>query len=391
MCNERLPKTQTPSVLSKPQTRPSLGLVLLVILSTYATGAWAQPSKTTSTGRSKQRVAQPSLPLISYPSAQILLHYGQTPGPWGSIRAIEEAKGSLTKVEAILEENYGTYQAAFARAGGELHLSALGTRSRLKGRIELEGAALGEVSNPVVPELHAHQLIAPLIGIGAEYQSEPQTSYRWSASVMPFFARGKEKRIDAVSTDLIEKMPTHNGYAQTLGAEGATSLSSNLDLGAGVKPMLETAAMVRYSYVTSSAKPNPLSTLGTQTHWIRWRLSEEASQNLSTGITGSGHLVAGINPTYKSFLPVSYDYISQIPLTAELGTMVGYGGKISHSFGASDLQSAHFGFYGGYIGGGADFEYKSAKLALMTYGLELSSAYQIQGQRFYMAQFGLAL
>lgn len=250
-----------------------------------------------------------------------------------------------------------------------------------------EGVGNGLVRNPVVPELHADALAAGVLRAGFE-GSLAENPIRTRFGLLG--GSGYEKRIDAFSTDLIEKLPVRDGHLYLFGLEQeASAVTYQHDW------KLTTAPTLREIEFHSSVAPSDLDTAqGADFMEVRWKSESEAMTEIHLPLfvtTQAGIVVvAGPQPLPVDILPVVWDYSHKVQSFPEIGAMVGAGGVSELSWSSNSSWKTTAGFFGGYWGGTTGVLLGSYQLNLGTWGIEASSAYRTLGLRIWTGDFSVS-
>lgn len=238
-----------------------------------------------------------SSPEVSPDFSTFEMAYSQSASAWSTVNAIKGAHGQIAVINNILNQHYGTFEGAFTRVGGSVISVptgwSLAPARDLDFNLGVEGAASGRAQNPVVPEIRANLTLALVAGVGLEGEL-PGTSVKSHFGV--FGGYGNEKRIDAVSTDLIESVPIRKGDLTLLGFEE------------GLEYAWTDAAEIRYQSQLhlretlgfSNTAPDKLGIEDTGGHSaFRWRVDSRAK--LPSGI--QLQVVLGPQPLPIELLP----------------------------------------------------------------------------------------
>ena len=319
------------------------------------------------------------------------LKYAQSANAWTTVNQIQNAKGDLGAVNAILNQNYGTYQEAISNFTASLHGIKMGNGvlSTLYFETSAEADGTGLVSNPVLPELHASLLGAGIISTGFEGELFP---IHLKTHFGVFVGDGIEKRIDAYSTDLIESLPIRDGSFQVFGLEQMLSQTTFLS-----------PHWSWYNKVSAretdfqSHTPAAVNDSETDPSYFAIRLRAE------TEITWQTHLfpfrqsyislgeIIGPQPLPVNVLPKIWDFAHRLDTFPDWGAMLGTGLTLRGDWDKSYQTKFFAGFYGGYWGGGLSMELKRITASFGSYGIEGSSAYQILGQRLMTASLSILI
>ena len=308
------------------------------------------------------------------------LDYGQSAGVWTVYNDVRRAQKDLAKINGILNRNFGEYQTAFTRLGSDFDIAHPGAPWARTIRLELslDGAALGLVQNPVVPELVAAATVVTITR--AVLLAEPAEGWRAEGAVA--WGWGLERRLSAVSTDLIESIPFQKDKVWLWGLDLAVSRTWVK----GDDRFVAAASWKGTKYhgleaQTSVALDRKLRSF---TQW--W----ETRGDWLRGAWGL-HVLAGSHPLPVPVLPRVWDRVANTNPWRELGAMTGAGASWTAELGPRSTTTVLGGFYGGYLGGAARWSPRPrSRLELGSFGIENSSAYRTLGQRVYQASFYLA-
>ena len=343
--------------------KPSWVLVCFVFSGLGANTAWAERVSTTES---------------------VDLSYAQSSDAWATVDKVKSAQGDLDQINQVLHDNYGSYEEAFAHAAVGISGLTTGLDFPLLRRLYFDTSsdalAFGRVQNPVVPELKADALLSGEIASGFDGSIEgSDVGQELRTRVGGHFGMGYEKRVDAVSTDLIENIPTEGGSLSYYGFD--LRLQKDFAMIAGLA--IHSSAAVSDTAFHSSIDAATVST-------VRWKLKNDLS-----GTSLALETVVGPQPLPVDFLPRTWDYVDQLNPWPELGAMTGAGlawrSRLSDAWIRNTSLLARGGFYGGYPGGEIGLEAGDFKASIETWGIEASSAYQTLGQRLYLATAGVSL
>ncbi len=314
-----------------------------------------------------------ALPVPANAESGFFLRYGQSEKVWTVVEEVEGAKSDVSKINRILNENYGTYQTAFTRLGSDFDLAQPRRRGleRIRLTLSAEAAALGLVQNSVVPELLA---AATAVGI-VRLSWDSRFAETWFYEGALLAGWGIERRLSAVSTDLIEKVPFQKANVALFGADLKIRrdwrVDENFLSGRGGWKGTFYRGMGGQTSVALDRR------LRSTTH--AWELRGDITRK-----NWNLHGIFGSHPLPTDLLPRVWDRVANTNAWRELGAMSGAGLERAFPVGAASKLSLLAGFYGGYLG--AEFRwYLSARthFDLATYGIENSSAYRTLGQRVY--------
>ena len=328
----------------------------------------------------------------SQENARILdfkLNYAQAGDLWGTIGDIKRAQGNLPAMTALLEGQFGRPQEAWSWfhvrtaqqwlpfwPGAIVHLG-----------LDSEGLAYGLVQNPVVPELTAVGLLLGGVSLGV-HGILPFLDLNLGFTIAAGF--GREKRIDAVSTDLIDKLPLRTGAVKYYGFD--------FDLNRSFlwRSYTFTLSGQTHETIFETTTPTPQSGAGSiDTAMVKHRWQARARLNNSVDLPYFDKLsigfeaLAGPQPLPVPVLPRSWDYAHDMYAIPELGAMFGWGSCATALFPGEKSVDAYFGFYGGYIGVGIEAKLKKMTLSLGSWGIENSAAYHALGERLWTATVGI--
>lgn len=295
------------------------------------------------------------------------LRYALSPGFWSDVSDLTSSQQSLSKMNSFLEGRYGYPEETFAEIEATIPMAWLSDRGwaqELHVQPRFEGILTGKVLNPVVPELLAHQVLSGGLEIALEGSA---SSLQMNTRAYALGGIASEKKVSAVSTDLIEKLPVQSGTLHYFGAgvvlhgRIAEGTSFGWEWGAS-------SELVRFQ---SSFPGGPFLA------W-RWRLESKLSSN-RTPRGFSARFILGPQPLPQKTLPRVWDYVHRLDPLPEIGTLLGAG--LVWSSPASWIR-AEAGFYGGYWGGVIRVGRPDGiALRLENMGIETGSAYRILGER----------
>jgi len=297
----------------------------------------------------------------------VAVRYAQSADFWKTVGDVQNARGSLSAVNGVLQNRYGDLEETFLAADAVCSLG-----QSWEFGVSADGLGYGSARNPVIPELDAVMTIGGFAS--ATYLWAPAEGWKLRPGIL--IGGGGERKIHAVSTDLIESLPLRSGAFALLGAE------FSVEYGRSLLPVLEwkQTLFARYAGVDSTTPPADLDQNKDRVHAIfRWRIEEEFIPSPWEDWV-SWHVIAGPQPLPLPVLPPIWDVVHDIQDFPELGVMLGGGIRL--------LKAVTVGFYGGYFGAGIDYMTGPLSLSAGTWGLEGSSAYQTQGSRLWTAQVG---
>jgi hypothetical protein len=287
------------------------------------------------------------------------------------VHDIKDAKQDLNKINKILAENYGKYETGFLRIGGNLGEWSLDPGSNLGVKLEVQAAAVGQIQNPVVPELLAGALAVGLVDIGWTKSLDKKNLLRLNI----VGGAGIERRLSAVSTDLVEKLPFQKEGVTLFGFDlfyrhKISFASSNLFLAGST----EETVYKGLGGTTSSTLDRKLRRI---THEPQLRADYIYS------IFGA-HAILGTHPLPEKILPRVWNRAANSNWNRELGAMSGAGISAVQKFGKHSLIGS-MGLYAGYLGGEIKWHMGRSEVKIMSYEIENSSAYKTLGRRTYSA------
>ncbi|OFY99339.1 MAG: hypothetical protein A2Z97_02415 [Bdellovibrionales bacterium GWB1_52_6] len=296
-------------------------------------------------------------------SSSVELSAAQSTDFWNAVQDLDGSRGSPVRLERTLRDRYGDNQDAFARLRirtclDDFYFEASG-----------EGTSWAMTENPVVSELHARVLSMGSVSTGIEsafYDSALRLRLGVTAGM------GSGKRIDGISTDLLEQVPQQQETVQIIG----TDVGLRIETPAHHETQIGTSV----DYQASSYRSNLQAT--TLNH--RWK-SITFARAYFLGI----HLISGPQPIPVDILPRNWDYVHGITTVPELRALLGAGVNVSFvRFGGGELK-AQGGIYGGYWGAGATFDARRMVFNTGTWGIGLNSIYQSKAERIWQGSFGL--
>lgn len=319
----------------------------------------------------------------------VSLFYGQSRDAWNTLSDVKSAQGDLGRINDVLQKKYGTYEEALSTLRIRMEgFHGFESNSLFKNywiEAGTEADAFGLVRNPVVPELHANAILAGAASIG--FQGEiPSTSLQTRFGLLG--GSGYEKRIDAFSTDLIDKLPIRNGHLYFYGLSQEVATTVNND-GWKVKPHLS-AHEIEFQ---TAVEPSTLDVIeGTSYFAFRWKSQLDVTHflSVSSGAEAGAVVIAGPQPLPVDMLPYVWDYSHRMQSFPEVGAMLGAGLRFDETWSKAASWKNTLGFFGGYWGGKTSLHIGSFRADLGSWGIESSSAYRTLGQRIWTASFGLA-
>jgi hypothetical protein len=320
--------------------------------------------------------------------SSVTVFYGQSRDVWDTVHDVKSAQGNIERINDILQQKYGTYEEAMSTLGVRMDgFRGFDSAPLLKHywiEVGAEADAFGLVRNPVVPELHANAVMAGIASFGFEGKfNDPGLKTRLGI----VGGSGYEKRIDAFSTDLIDKLPVRNGHLYFYGLEQDLSMrvqASQWEL----SPRLSAHEI---NFETAVA-PSSLDVMeGNQYFAFRWKAQFEATHEVSIWERSRGGVVAvvGPQPLPVDVLPRVWDYSHRMQSFPEVGAMLGGGVILSKSWSRSSSWNNVVGFFGGYWGGESSLQLGAFRANVGTWGIEASSAYRTLGQRIWTAGLGV--
>lgn len=311
----------------------------------------------------------------------VFMGYGQSADVWHVYNDVKAAQKDLFKINQILNSNFGLYHTAFTRIGGDFVLlrPARAWLKTIAGEISVEAAALGLVQNPVVPELVAAATAVTLV----RFPLAAEPAEGWRFGLAPVFGWGIERRLSAVSTDLIESIPFQKGQVRVLGVDllAAREWKRAEDRFA-VRAAWNGTKYYGIDAQTAVALDRQLrdTTQWWETradyHWHDWNV----------------HAIGGSHPLPENILPRVWDRVANTTAWRELGAMSGAGVGWRKPLGAQMAIALTAGLYAGYGGYAARWDVSArTHVTLSSYGIENSSAYRTLGARVYAAQVNVGL
>ncbi|MFL5815309.1 MAG: hypothetical protein ACJ763_17160 [Bdellovibrionia bacterium] len=331
--------------------------------------------------------AEPSL--LGSKRTTVSVFYGQSRDVWGTLHDVKSAQGDLESINEILQRKYGTYEEALStvkvRVDGINGFESSKLLEKIWIEVGTEADAFGLVRNPVVPELHANAILAGAASVGFQGQ-ESTTGFHTRLGLIG--GSGYEKRIDAFSTDLIDKLPIRSGHLYFFGLSqdfAKTFTPSDWK----IKPRLS-AHEIEFKTAVS---PSSLDVVeGTSYFAFRWKGQMDATHPIpALGQTQAGIVaVAGPQPIPVDILPDVWDYSHRMQSFPEIGSMLGAGLRMDKSWSQSASWRNTAGFFGGYWGGESSLHLGAFRANVGTWGIETSSAYRTLGQRIWTASLGMA-
>lgn len=300
----------------------------------------------------------------------VFLNYGQSNHLWKVQSDVKNAHNDLFQINRILNENFGNYETGFARIGGDFVLARLERpwAKRVRMAISVDAAALGLVQNPVLPELVAAATAVVMDRVAIE--GEPGAGFSYEAALVGGY--GIERRLSAVSTDLIESIPFQKDYVRLVGVDLAVAKEwHRANDHVALRVAWKGTDYFGLDAVTSVALDRRLRSF---TQW--W----EGRADYGWGPFGV-HGILGSHPLPVDLLPRIWDRVANTNAWRELGAMSGAG--LSYS---PERLEVIGGLYAGYLGGLLRWKAGAHSfLDISSFGIENSSAYRTLGQRVYAA------
>ena len=238
------------------------------------------------------------------------LMYAQSSAFWSTVHDIQDAEGNIDQINQVLNANYGTYEILFSRL--DLNESEIATGwdfspvRRLNFGFSSNLIAYGEVQNPVLPQIVADAVLSGELHGSFTGAIDPIDLH---TGIGAHVGWGYEKRVNAVSTDLIQSIPTQSGHVSFYGLDFA--LGRNFELADGLTWIASgTASETFYS---SSIDRSIAS-------YQSWKMKNDLQYGSFTLET-----VLGPQPIPIDFLPRTWEYVNKLDPLPELGAMAGAG------------------------------------------------------------------
>jgi hypothetical protein len=302
------------------------------------------------------------------------LLYGQSANAWSTVNQVKGAQGNIDQINQVLHDNYGTYEEIIGHFGLEVSKISTGWDTSMFKSIYVgtsaDGLAYGMVQNPVVPELRAELLITGELNSGFQGTVDP---LELSTLIGVHAGLGYEKRVDAISTDLIQSIPTQNGHLSYYGFD--VELAHDFPISDALK--LKSHGSLDESIFHSNID-------GTTSSYQQWKLKNDVPITTEWTL----ETVAGPQPLPVYLLPRTWAYADQLNPFPELGAMVGAGLAWNSFWGENSNLLIRGGFFGGYVGAQLRVQTGVFHASLESWGIEASSAYQTLGQRIWVAGMG---
>lgn len=321
-------------------------------------------------------------------SPGLSVSYGNTPDAWSSFRTVKASKNDLPTLLGVLRRNYGTYQASFA--GVELSLERIPIQlwwiDYLHFYVRTEAAGVGEVHNPVLPELKAAFAFDEMAALKAEHFFR---TIGLRSRLGLVYGKGKETRIQGFVTDFLETTPKRTGEFSFYGADLELENISYWNKkfyqwnSALYRPTWYLPTLGGNTYLfadpdrTKTARTKIRSATVYQTSWMGLAPKEFGPE-----------LVLGPQPLPVEIMPRIWEYVHQIYPWPEYGAMVGVG--MLARWGSRDFQLiTRAGLYAGYLGAFLGLKYGLLAFDLGSASIEESAAYKTRAQRCWLANLSL--
>jgi hypothetical protein len=310
-------------------------------------------------------------------STQVSLEYAQTGGALSTVSSIQDAKGDLTRINDILQSKFGSFEAAV----GVIKARYETPRYYFEASSEVLG--IGQVQNPVLPQLHAGVTAEGVLSGGLHSDSG-----EWTTRAGLTAGYGREGRVDAISTDFLDHVPWRWGGLALGGGEA--ELGRRVFPCAGCRWM--STILARETFFGSSVQSSTQS-LSSPSSVFHWKAKTGFDKTLSGGNRFSlgAEAIAGPTPLPTDFLPRAYEYEVDAKPFPSFGSMVGAGAVARKAWGSTTLLVGRAGFYGGYVGGEASFHSGRFEGGVGSWALNPTPFYQLVSQRLWMGRFQILL
>lgn len=315
---------------------------------------------------------------------ELKLSYGQSAEVYQTISSLDKAKGDLNQINEILKKKYGTYEEAMGQLTVSFDNIASLIRNtpldRLYLKVTGEMLVFARVQNPVLPELESNLIRGGIVTTGFNGDLQ-DTGINTRLGIVAGLA--SEKRIDAVSTDLIDSRPYRIGNVQLFGLD--IDLSKKFE----INPLLSLYSnmSVHESYVKTSTPAHSLnSEFKPEKVFHRWKIKNNLMHSSpSIPLVMGVETIIGPQPIPEDLLPRFWDYVHNNYPFPEWGAMTGIGSFTQFNFSKDTQVSTRIGFFGGYLGGSIHSQIGITRFTLASWGIENSAAYQTNGQRIWMS------
>jgi hypothetical protein len=348
---------------------------------------WAQARPLGRSESQRPRQLQPFAP-ADEDLGRVELEYGQSSGIWQVVSEVKNAQGNFSAINEILMKRYGAPEEALAtiKASADPLLDR-DTHGRIHVEASAQALGYGLVQNPVVPELHADAIAAGGVVLGYGGRIEPAAV---DARLCVAGGSGREKRIDAVSTDLIERLPLRDGALTYYGLDLDLSRRFQLDR----ENTVLLSGLVRETSFQTTTPSSPLNDTSDHLETHRWKASGALERRVGSAFIARESVVAlegfaGPQPLPIETLPRIWDYAHRLYATPELGAMTGAGLRWNGRFSRAVSLEARGGYYGGYAGGSLVLALGSFSINAASWGIETTAGYHVLGERLW--QGGLAI
>ncbi|MBI3542319.1 MAG: hypothetical protein HY075_03455 [Deltaproteobacteria bacterium] len=365
-------------------------LVLLTLAPDFARGADRATPRFRGRIETQRVEKEPTLPADpTVPDFEVRVAYAQSAAAWGTVHDVKTAQGSLPALNEVLKREYGVPEEAVTSFAMSYSTTlSKGASDRVRFAATADGVGYALVQNPVVPELHGDAVAIGTFGGG----------YSFDAGGVDFGVGavagvGREKRIDATSTDLIESIPLRNGAVYLYGADFELARRFRFDRSTAFR-LSGSAKETLVETTTPSASAG--GALGASSQLFhRWRAAGTLERAVELAFLQRSVLlvegIAGPQPLPVSVLPRIWDYAHNLYPTPELGAMFGAGLGLRAALSRASRLETHVGYYGGYPGGMLALKLSAVDLTLASWGLENSAAYHVLGERLWQASLGFSL
>ena len=340
-----------------------------------------------SNTRSTEKAARPM-------RVRVDMNYAQSRDFYPTIDLFSEKVRDFDTVAAFLSGRYGLAEEGYAEVSvgiDHLKLSQLQpVFSDLDFSVSAQSAGFGLIRDPVIPEIRAHVLWGGVIRAGlSQTLRSSRVRYRLGLT----WGAAKEIRIQAVSTDLIDKIPRRKGGQALYGGELSIDRPTRFNDSLLWTPKL----YIRESLFRSDVPPPNEFALYDPEFEKEWRLTHLWSVDNKMGWTPGPHYIGmqflfGNHPLPKKPAPELSGVVREGKFIVNPASMIGIGTFWNGKIPGTPIQTAfRFGNYGGYWGGSLHLQFSVLTVGAESWGIENSLSYQGVESRIYQANLGLKI
>jgi len=324
-------------------------------------------------------------------STQLL--YGDTSTFWGTLNDLNRTTYSLSEVNEILDSEFGIPKEGIGRADFEfLSDTETGMKDYFsKGRIGLSAEALagGIARNRVFPEVKGYGAYS----FHTEYgflEPYDRSESSWNYQLFTLLGIGKVEMVDALAIDLYPRIPSVESFLFFWGAEGTIGYKNIFSSTMWSRNQIYVSPTVFYLDESETAKKFKINHRKASLRWrteSEWRVQpfENLDPIFELGALG----ISGPQPTPFRPLPKSWDLIHDLETFPSAGQLFGIGSRLVLRNSDSTFSFLlDGGFYGGYLGAGANLQIKNFSLSAGSWGYEQSSGFRIIESRIRYLEVG---